>query len=358
MCKLPAVVRCPLSVVSCLLSVVLLLAFASCSEWNTDSLGQSFVPANSQVHVFTHPVYVEYSADGVRVWGPYADEVECNIEGQHLSVTNTRTDSLALFVYGYTVTTDSLAPQADSWLTINSQAPYALYLGGLSLSSSGNPVIQSVSDATCHVVLPAKSRNTLYGPLCVSGEMTLSGTGSLTISSRQSAIQAASLQCQYGVTVKLSSSEAYGIDLNRSSMRSTMGTWYIDAALDAIHCPDTLLLTGGTYQGTSRQGSFFSSCAMLRRPTLLAAAHQQSLILDSAYVAMRYDSVQSVWQQQVDTLVLQADSLYQIYRQGSKSVAMKFTPNQSLTRPVVLISQSSILSTDTLQFTKTSQKKK
>lgn len=343
-------------VVCCLLLVVCSLFAVSCSEWDTDSLGSSFTPANSQVHTFTHLVYVEYTTEGARVWGPCANEVECEIDRQHVSVTNTKTDSLAIVAYGYTVIKDSIG-NANSSLKVDSKTPYALYLNNLSLHSANQPVIQSVNDVTCHVVLPAKSRNNLYGSLCIEGEMTLSGTGTLNVTSRQSAIQAASLQCQYGVTVSLRSSESHGIELSRGAMRSTLGSWYIDAAQNAVHCPDTLFLRGGTYQGTSRQAAFFSSCAILRCPTLMAAAAKKSQFMDSTFVAQRYDSVQAVWQQQIDTLAIQADSLYQIHRNGSKSATLKFTPAQSIQSPYMLICKSAIWSTDTLQFIKTTQKK-
>lgn len=340
--SLAGVVLCLVSLVSC---------FFSCSEWNTDSLGQSFVPANSQVRFFTHPVYIEYSADGVRVWGPCANEIDYQVEGLDVYVTNTKTDSLALFAYGFLASQDTLGITQAS-LRVNSQSSYALYLDGLCLRSSDQPVIESLNDVTCHIVLPSKTQNVLYGSLSVAGELVLSGTGSLNISSTQSAIQAASLQCQYDVAVNLFSSEVHGIDLSRSAMRCTKGTWKIDAAQNAIHCPDTLLLTGGTYQGTSRQGAFFSSATILRRPTLVAAAPRPSLVMDSAFVALRYDSVQAAWQHQVDTLTLESDSLYKVFRQGSKSATLKFTPKQMLPSPYMLICHSAVLSDDTLQFEK------
>lgn len=340
-----------------LLFLMLLGSLTSCSEWNTDTLGHKFVPANSLVHVFTHPVYVEYSTDGARVWGPYAGEVESEIDGLQVTITNTKSDSLAVFAYGYPALQDTLGTTTSS-LTVKSNKDYALYLNGLSLRATDHPVIESQSNVTCHVVLTGKSRNTLFGSLRIVGGMTLSGTGSLNVSSQQSAIQAASLQCQHGVNVKLLSQEAYGIDLSSNAMRSTQGTWYIDAALSAIHCPDTLQLVGGTYQGTARKGPYFSAPTIVRRPLLLTAATELSHVLDSAFVAQRYDSVQAVWQQQVDTLTLQADSLYQVFCNGGKSAVLKFTPVQTLQRPCVLISQSTIQSADTLQFVHIVQKKK
>lgn len=342
---------------SLLIAPLFWVGLTSCSEWNTDTLGHKFVPANSQVHVYTHPVYVEYSTEGVRVWGPYTNEVESKVDGLQVSITNTQSDSLAVFAYGFPALQDTLGV-TTSLLQVNSSKPYALYLNGLSLRSNDQPVIESTGDATCHVVLTAKSRNTLFGSLSFAGEVTLSGTGSLNVASVQSSIQAASLQCQYGVNVKLHSQESYGIDLTRSAMRSTLGTWYIDAALSAIHCPDTLVLLGGTYQGTSRRGPYFSATTIARRPLLLAAAAEQSHLMDTAFVALRYDSVQAVWQQHVDTLTLQADSLYQVFRNESKSSTLKFTPVQTLEHPYMLISHSAIMPDDTLQFVHIVQKKK
>lgn len=335
--------RCPkvVSLLSCVVCGV--WAFLSCSEWNTDSLGSNFVPANSQVRNFTHQVFVEYSADGVNVWGPFEHEVTATIDGLNVSIDNA-SDSLALFAYGYT------AP-SDATLRIHSSAPYALYLNGLSLHADDGPVLLCEGLAPCFMVLPTKSRNQLYGSVQVDGPLYLSGRGTLAIRSRSTALSATSLQCQYGLTVEIDSQEGDGILLD-GPMRSTLGTWTINAAGNGIVSPDSIVLLGGTYQGTAVDGAFLEAGhgALVRCPKLTAASGWNSNILDSALVAQRYDSVQSVWQASVDTLIIEADSTYQLYQNRSKTSFATFRPARTIAQPWFLISNGSILGSDTLRF--------
>ena len=75
-------------------------------------------------------------------------------------------------------------------------------------------------------------------------------------------------------------------------------------------------------------------------------------VLDSLAVAARYDSVQSVWEEQVDTLTLQADTTYTIRRNSSTSSVATFTPRQTLTGPYILVTNGTVLASDTLHFSK------
>lgn len=348
--------RCPKVTFYILHFTFYLFLLTACSDWNTDKLGEAFVPANSQVRNYTHLVYVEYSADEVRVWGPAEHEVTAQIEGLHVALENA-SDSLALFVYGYPTAKDTLA-QTNASLSIRSVAPYALYLAGLSLRSAEVPAIESVGQAPCYVVLPQGSKNQLWGQMRIEGPLYLTGRGSLTIRHDQTCLTAASLQCQYDVKVELSSTEGNGIEL-QGPMRSTLGTWDINAARHGISTPQTVTLIGGTYQGTAGEGAFLHSAegVYVRRPTLQAFSAQSSYILDTALVAQRYDSVQNVWQQRIDTLQLQADSTYQLYLNSSKNSIKQLKPARSIARPWFLFSNSTILTSDTLYFVKSKPKK-
>ena len=341
-----------LSALLTLLCLLLAAGFGACSEWNTYSLGQSFVPSNSQVRAFTHAVYVEYDTEGGQAWGPYADEVSAQIDGLDITISNA-SDSLALFLYGYVASKDSLGTSHCS-VTIQSSRPYALYLNGLSLRSQTGTVIRSQGGEVCHLVLSGKTNNQLFGGITADGPLTLSGSGSLNVLSSGHCITAASLQCQYPVNVTLASLEGDGIYLTHGGMRSSQGTWRIHAAGNGITSPDSIVLLDGNYQGTALDGAFLEAPrgTILRRPTLLAASSWGNNVIDSALVATRYDSVQSVWQEQVDTLTLMADSLYKLYCNSAKTQFASFKPLQTIEGPYVLISNGTVLSSDTIHFRK------
>lgn len=321
----------------------------SCSEWDTDTLGQRFVPANSQVRQFTHLVYVDFTSLPASVWGPGSAEVTANIDGRHVEVCN-EGDSLALFAYGYPSEPDTSAVAVGS-LTVLSSRPYALYLGGLTLHSSDGPAISSRGGGACHVVLPRGSRNQLFGPMEVDGPLHVTGRGALDIHSRPTCLTAASLQCQYDVSVTLCSAEGHGISL-QGPMRSTLGTWSIDAAGQGVTSADSIVLYAGTYQGTAAGGPFLTahSGVYLRRPQLIAACGERTHYLDSALVAQRYDSVQSVWQESLPALTLTADSLYGLFRQGETTPLARLRPRHPLPQPWVIFSGSALRYSDTLRF--------
>jgi len=343
-----------LSVVCCLLTLAL---GTSCSEWNTDTFGHTFTPANSQVRAFTHVVTVEYTAEGASVGGWAADMVKVDIEGLNVSINNNKSDSLAVLVYGYPASLDSMAV-TDGSLTISSQFPYALYLNGLSLRSQSDVAVQSPVDVPVYLVVPNSSRNILYGGMKMAGDVILTGTGNLSVTSNGNCIEAASLVCQYSLNVTLNSQQGEGIHLSRGNMKDTKGTWRIDAEKDAISTPDSILLYEGTYQGSSREGAYLAAPTFFRRPLIIAASALNNQVLDSAFVAQRYDSLFAVWNQRVDTLSLQSDSVYEIYRSSAKNALLKFTARRNVQSPYMLISQSSILSNDTLLFVKKSANKK
>ena len=331
---------------------LLLVLLASCSEWDTDSLGTSFTPANSVVRVYNNLVYVEYAVPEARVWGPAAGDVAATVSGNHVSIRS-EAQNVAYFVYGYPAGTDTLGT-TDGSLTIESRASYALYLEGLSLRCQDGPVFQSLGQDDCHIVLSRNSVNRLYGPIRVGGALSLSGTGSLVVQSQSTAITAGMLQCQYGVKVNVSSSQGDGISLTHGVLRATDGTWHIDAARSAICSTDSILIFGGTWRGTALQGSYLDAKApvVLQKPNMIVASQWSNNPLDSLAVAARYDSVQSVWEEQVDTLILMADSTYTIRRNSSTASVATFTPHQTLVGPYILVTNGTVLASDTLHFSK------
>ena len=332
-----------------LLSVLLGLSlFASCSEWDTDSLGSDFVPANSQVRAFTHLVYVEYTPEGARVWGPSSHEVTATIDGLHVSIENA-SDSLALFAYGYPAAKDTLA-LTDASLSVQSPRAYALYLGGLALRSLGKrPVIESQGQAPCYLVMPQGSVNDLFGCVRIDGPAYLTGKGSLTINNTATCLTAATLQCQYDVKMTLNSEEGDGISL-AGPMRSSLGTWTINAGRNGITTPDSIVLMAGTYQGWAVDGAFLDAAhgVLSRRATLMAASGWSNNIVDSAYVVQRYDSLQAIWQEQVETLL--PDTTYLLYRNGAYREFAKFSTHRELQEPWFLLSNTTVFSTDTVHF--------
>lgn len=337
-----------------LFRIILLLCcvsfVGSCSEWDTTSLGKNFTPANSQVRTFTHLVYVEYSADQAKVWGPYVDEVTADIQGTHVSL-KTESDSLALFVYGYTASQDSLGT-SDGSLMVDNIRPFALYLNGLSLRSQEGKVITTSN--SCHIVMPSGSKNSLYGSITIDGDVTFGGKGSLTVESEGSCVNADALGCQYGVNVTLRSTKGNGIDLDGGSMVSSLGTWYITAANHAINTADSILLVAGTYQGTARDGAFLNAekGAFVGHPTLVAASAKENNVMDSLSVTLLTDTVQYTLDMELADVTLQADSTYKISRNSSTTTLTKFTPRQTLKGPFLLYSNASFYSSDTLHISK------
>lgn len=337
-----------LTAVSVLLSVASCLLMASCSDWDTDSIGSKFIPANSQVRNFTHLVYVEYDASSARVWGPYAHEVNATVDGLNVAI-ECNADSLVLLAYGYPASQDSTA-QSDGSLHISSTRPYALYLNGLALRSQSGAVL--TSNYSCQLVLPTKTQNHLFGSIEVTGDLLLSGTGTLNVRSEESCISADSLHCQYGVTVNLTSSKGNGITVRKGEMRSSQGKWRIDALRHGIAATDSIQLIAGTYRGTALQGAFLSTGltdkVRLRQANLLAASGQDNTLAD--VFTQQHDSAFSVYDMLHDTLTLMADSTYYVVRNDSSKHFAQFSTPVSLSHPYIIITDGRVMATDSIDF--------
>lgn len=342
-----------------LLSVLTIGHLASCSQYDTFSEGVSFAPVNSQVRAFTHLVYVEYSSEGVRVWGPCSGEVQASIEGLHVTLQND-VDSIAIIAYGFPAGRDR---DNSGSLTIQSDRSYALYLNNLNLSSSGRPVISCHGSGICYMVLPEKSKNELSsknlnevapgdGCICAEGKIVLGGTGKLAVRNLSNpepdhythAISAEGFQCQYKVDVTLESLAGDGIHV-KNSMRCSMGSWTITAGRDGVYAGDSIVLYDGTYSGSAAEGSFLHTDlgAAFCTPTVTAASGDASDIMDISKMVLMFDTIQSVWQEQFFGQVLEADSAYQLVdTAGVVKASIKYS--QTIQSPYVLISNATIAS--------------
>lgn len=322
----------------------------ACSEWDTDTIGTAFTPANSEVRAFTHPVYVEYLPSGVRCFGPYANEVQTSVDGLHVSLS-TRADSLALFVYGYPAATDSLA-LSDASLSIESAHPFALYLNGSSLRRQGaDPLLNLSSSAACHLVLPKSTQNTFYGSIRSAAEIIVSGTGALSVYADSTCLTAHSLLCQYAASLLFYSQRARGIALSGGFLKASSGTWRIDAYQEGILAQDSILLLSGSFRGSSATSAFLQAPKgiYVRKPTLVAVGKLPSAVLvDSATMAMAYDSVQVTRQSFFAEATLKADTACSVYRTTSSTALSSFTSRFALVSPYLVLSTASLATTDTL----------
>lgn len=349
-----------------LLLPLLLLAFlmtgvvVSCSQYNSDSVGYTFLPVNSQVRAYTHLVYVEYSPTGARVWGPCTDEVESSIEGLHVKLHGLA-DSLVVVAYGYAA---NHKPIPSGSLTIDQERPYALYLSGLSLSCEDGPVIHCQGKGACYMVVTEKSKNSLtslhmtnaqQGEACITvdGTLVLGGTGELSIrnaapasetSTNTHAIAATDVFCQYGVKIDLQSASGDGIHVS-NVIRCSQGTWDIAAQRHGIYAGDSLVLHAGTFTGSALDGAFLYNDlgAVLRMPKLTASSGWASSILDSLTTTELFDSVQSVWQESFSDLTIQADTLYQLVDTTGRTRA-SIKSHHTIQDPFILLSDGQILS--------------
>lgn len=352
-----------------LLSVV---AWAACSEYDTNSVGQSFLPINSQVRSFTHLVYVEYTPYEARVWGPRADEVEATVNKLDVELT-CQADSLVIVAYGFPSKEEEISTGS---LTIRSDRNYALYLNSLTLDCRKGPAISSLGKGSCYLVLPQKSVNKLAswgldvsergdGCIYADGQIVLGGVGKLSVINHTEsipghpthAISAAGFQCQYNVNVQLQSLAGDGIHV-LNSMRSSDGTWDIVAGQNGIFAGDSIVLFNGTYTGTATEGAFLWNRlgAAMRMPKITAASAWASDVLDSLSCTQLFDSVQAVWQEKFDDFVLLADSSYKLV-DTLNVVAGTLKCTQEIADPYVLITNATIKSDAELSIQLSSSKK-
>lgn len=358
--------------------LALLVSFASCSEWNTDSLGTKFVPANSQVRNFRRQVFVEFSPHSARVWGEASELVETSIEGSHVRLSFNK-DSIALFVYGYT-TADTTTVGGDASLTINAKTKtgYALYLNGTSIYNPHGPAIQSLGNEQCFVVLSSNSRNSLTSAdmdgavgnanacLYCEGAMQLSGSGTLNINNLSknpalsNAISAKSFGCSYNIIANIKS-EAGNAILSQYDIVISNGKWVILSYLSNIKA-QIVQLIAGTFQAHCQKGSFietydkFAIPALLRSPVITSLAPYYTNYADSATMAGLGYIADSLYypKQYKPEFEFRKDSTYSVYyrRDTIEKLFDTFKPAANLPEGYLLISNSSLNNRDEIFVTK------
>ena len=338
-----------------LLSTLTIGIWSSCSKYDTDSVGSQFFPSNSLVRLFTHPVYVEFTQTDARVWGRYAHEVNFSIDGNHITLEN-HSDSLALIVYGYPASTDCS-------LTIESNSDYALYISKLVMRSMEHTPIYSKSRSTCYMVVPKNSKNEVYTSGASSaiehlGRLVLTGEGNLIVTNNAPATQhpvalnvKGGLHCQYDIKMSLSCPEGDAIRISDGPMRSSLGTWALDAGQNAIsNRSDSIVLIAGTYKGSAREGKFFDNAigSVIRQAIVEGISGKASDLLDTLQLYQHYDSTFVTLQEHFESISVAADSALVIAKKESGSAVATFTPRYDINNPWVVISNNSLLPSDTL----------
>lgn len=331
------------------LIVVIFSMLCSCDKYNTDVMGESFVPYNSLVTRYRQLVYVEYKFGSAKVWGPYADMIDWTIEGTDVSIVSDL-DSLVVFTYGDAMG-DKENPM-DGSLTINSSFPYALYLTGLYIQSNNDVAIHSKSKEECYLVLTDKAQNRLNGSFVTEGPLIIDGRGNLNIKAHNDALTAKSgLVCSYEVKVNIESEAGDGIHAEQNEIKFAEGTWKIKAAKNAIsNTSGNVVLNGGTVNANAEKGSFVSAAqgVSANQSTCIAIASEASDLADLQR--------QFIWLAQVDTLTVTAKETLKI--EVTPNTAMTstklatFTPEFDYKTPWIFIAHPSLGESDWVSISK------
>lgn len=350
-----------------LLSLLTMGFWTSCEKYNSESVGSTFFPSNSMVRLYTHPVYVEFSQEEARVWGPYTNEVEASVDGTHVTLHNS-SDSLALFIYGYPATQDSTAT-TDCNIRIESDRNFALYINKLDICSQQQPVVQSVGQGTCYLVVPKGSKNRLYSvaaPAVIEhhGSLVLTGEGELSLINDapyrrpidNPVLPAAlsvegGLYCQSELKLSLSCPDGDAIRVSDGPMRSSQGTWMFDAGQNVIsNLSDSIVLIAGTYTGVAREGKFFENAlgTVIRQAKVEGISALASDILDTLILHYYYDSTFVTLQQHFDSITAQADSALNIAVKRNGSSIASFKPRYTVKSPWVVLTNPQLEYRDTL----------
>lgn len=366
------------TIINILASIACIISMISCSsEFNTNSLGQGFAPANSSVSIFRRQVYVEFSPHSARVWGEAADLVSASVEGSHVNISFTK-DSLAFFVYGFS-TADTTVVGGDASLTFNANTKtgFAIYLNGTSIYNPHGPAIQSLGNNPCYIVLSSGTRNNLTtvdmtdaqgnanACLYSEGVMQVTGTGTLNIrnlstdKNRSNAISAASFGCNHNVNANLRSEAGHDI-LAQHELIISNGKWDMLSYLSNFKA-ESVQLIAGTYTAHCMDGSFietndkYASVAMLRSPVITSLAPFYTSYADSATMAAIGYVADSLYypKQYMPDFEFKKDSTYSIYyhRDTIDKVLTTFKPIISLEEGYLLISNSTLTNRDQIFVT-------
>jgi hypothetical protein len=314
------------------------LVLASC-EGETDGplAGDQFTPYNRLVRDYKQLVTITFAGESVKVGGAAADQVQVTRDSAtpaRLTISSSAR-GIAYFVSG---------KSDDCQLRIESTQPYALYLNGVTLSSSQGPVIESTGAENAYVVLCTKSTNTLSDSgvsdttsACLSfgGCLIFNGTGALGVTAPGGdGIYAA------GGAVELGSG-AYTINAARYGLSSGVGN---------------VTLEGGTLYGTAATGAFVHTPAgrglAIASGTCLAASAEASEVL----LALDDDEIfpaQTSWQQRVDSLAFSPDTTRTLSAtvEAASAASCSVRPVAQLANPYILLSVASLTSWSEVKVT-------
>lgn len=359
-----------------LCSVAALLA--ACSQYDTDVVGEDFVPFNGVVGPYTHQVYVEFHDHSANVWGPAAHEVKVESEGARVAIT-CNSDSLAFFCFGATLN-DSIH-DGDGQLHIISDRSFALYLNSLWLTSLEGPALWCDTDQPTFMVVSGKQPSVLcdrhYQPqgsgntvadacIMAGGELVLNGNGTLRVKSeaapftaggreyRPHALHAAGgFRCANAIKASLSSLSGDALHATGQQIAIADGTWNLTAGGHAITCEEGGVSLAGGKVYAAALGSFVSAPSQQG----LSITDATCMAVSNGRSPLTHDSCQYIWQQRMDTLSLMADSTYTISRKDTTRNAKynnvgNLTPRVALSSPWVLLSTSAMTPVDTVRVAK------
>lgn len=321
-----------------------MLAVSACDKYNTDVVGEDFAPYNSIVTKFKQLVYVEYSKESVKVWGPHAKDIDYNVEGANLTITS-NLDSLALFVYGHAIV-DTVSSTHGS-LYVNSPHPFALYLNGLSLSSESGPAIRCSGSEFCYFVLPSGVQNRIWGSVEVDGHLILDGDGAVRIytTTDDGLIAKQGLTCSYPVSINVTAEDADGVSAESDEIKIADGKWHIAAGHNAFTNKDAaVVFNGGKIYGTARDGSFVNAPVLTANGVTCIGAAAEASSVDQ-------DMRQFVWMGHFSNYSLYQDSTITIMRMASDTTKLgTFTPDFDIDNPWLVISTPTLAETDLISI--------
>jgi len=329
-----------------LILILTVVVISACDKYNTDVIGEDFAPYNSLVTKYKQLVYVEYREGKAKVWGPYADLVNADVDGLNVKISSDL-DSLVIFAYGSAM--DEADTHRDASLSIDSRTSFAVYMSGLNLNSTSGVAFESLGEETCFLVLSTKSQNHLWGSLKTEGPLIIDGAGTLHIDTSDDALVAkGGVTCSYPVTINISSENGDGVRSDQGMVKIADGKWYVKAAGNAFYAKENVVLNGGQISGYAKEGSF------------VAAPDGAGLVTNSASCfglgsqeSALAPMLQYVWQDKVDNFAFIADSTITISRLDANDKAttvLKYTPPFSYSAPWVVISHSSIMEGDWIEF--------
>jgi hypothetical protein len=354
---------------------LLCAALTACGETDGPAAGEQFTPLNRLVRDYKHLVSINYSGTSVSVSGEGASMVSITTDADNSARLSIESDArgIAYFVTG---------KSTDGCLHIESTQPYALYMNNLTLSSSQGPAVDSQCDEAVYLVLCNKSTNTLSdadnyplhytaegmlaednGCFYTRGALIFTGEGTLTVQSNASARYEATLgdtlrihginalggiESAYGITLNVTATGGDGLHVEDSNIHFSLGSYTIAGARHGLcNLAGDVLQEGGTLSGTAGLSSYIYTPMghgyQLLSGTCFAAAATPTTVLETpTQEGVALDQQQIVWQAQVDSLTLVADSTITAYAGATKIATLTVAPFIHLASPFVLVSSEQV----------------